>query len=554
MNPTRGFVALGVFVGLLSAIFILQYTAAPYEPQRLYIFQYLLRTQDLAGAVLVIFIAVAAAIPAIGRPAAALVEAIARNPWPTAVASFLVLCAAQIYVADNHALAGDEHLMLMQSKAFAAGRLAAEFPPALLTWLIPWDYAHRWLMASTTTGEVVPVYWPGYALLLAPFSLLGIPWACNPLLASGSLVLMGRLASRLTGVPQAAGWAMLFALASPAFTGMALSYFSMTAHLFFNLAYAWILLERTPRRLLLAGVVGSAALILSNPVPHLLFAAPWIVWIARQPGARRALLTLAAGYAPLGLGLGIGWWVFVRQVQGDIWFAPYPADDDPYHRLGNFLWFWQVQFHRVFTEPTESTLAKRLAEQVKLWLWTVPGLPALAAAGWWLARKQPPLHLLGLSLICTALGYLVVWFDQGYGWGVRYLHPAFGALPVLAAAAIVLVRDPTLGLALRRYAASAALLSLVLATSLRWAQIHAFMEDQLSRRPPFEKGARQIVFVFRDYNYYTQDLVQNDPFLRDPVIFMLSHGRRNDYLMMRRYFPNAHQVLDTQYGHVWRLD
>src|SRR5262249_35489879 len=156
---------------------------------------------------------------------------IGRRPRTTALATFVALCAGELLVVKGHALAGDEHLVLMQAKAFAAGHLTAQFPPELLRWVVPQPYIDLWLYASPQTGAVVSVYWPGLALLLVPFVLLGIPWACNALLASGALVLIGRLAGRLTGAPQAAGWAMLLALASPAFTGMALGYFSMTAHL-----------------------------------------------------------------------------------------------------------------------------------------------------------------------------------------------------------------------------------------------------------------------------------------------------------------------------------
>lgn len=545
---TRLFVLINVFAGLLCAILILQYTKFPYPPYRLFIFDYLFRTQDLAGAAMVIFIAVAAALPGLSQPALALVEALARYPGRAAFVAFVVLCAGQLFVAQDHALAGDEHLLLMQSKAFAAGRLAAEFPPELVSWAVPWPYRDRWLYASLETGAVVPAYWPGYALLLAPFSLLGIPWACNALLTSGAMLLMGRLAAQLSGIPQAAGWAMLLAIASPGFTGMALSYFSMSAHLFLNLAFACLLLERTPRRLFLAGLVGSLALILSNPVPHALFALPWVVWIGWREG-RRALFTLAAGYLPLAAA-ALAWWLFVRTVQGPVWFAPYPSDADPWHGLGNFMFFWRMQFSRVFVDPDAATLAKRAAEQVKLWLWTVPGLPALALAGLALAWREVRLRLLGLSFLCTVLGFLMVWFDQGYGWGVRYLHPALGALPVLGAAAIVLLRND----ALRRYAASAALLSLLLATSLRWGQIHAFVDEHLSRRPPFEKDVRQVVFVTLNWDYYTQDFIQNDPFLRDPVIFMLSRGRAADEALLRRHFPRARLASEAPYGHVWRLD
>jgi hypothetical protein len=533
----RWLAVLCVLASALCAVFILQYTGFPQEPKRVYIFDYLLRLQDLPGAALVAGVALVAALPGLHRPALALVEAIARKPWTTAMVTVVVLCVGERLVTKNHALAADEYLVLMQAKAFAAGRLTAQFPPELLSWVVPRPYIDLWLYASPRTGAVVSVYWPGFALLLAPFALLGIPWACNPLLASAALLLIGRLGGRLTGAPQAAGWAMLLTLASPAFSGMALGYFSMTAHLLFNLLYVWALLER---RLFLAGIVGSFALVLHNPWPHFLFAIPWIAWIAWHDG-RRALLRLVAGYVPLTLLIGAGWWLLMREVQGDLWFAPH---------AGDLLFYWQLQLVRVFTLPDGATLAKRAAELVKLWLWTVPGLPALMVVGWWLAMRQVPLRLLGLSFAATLMGYLIVWFDQGYGWGVRYLHPAFAALPILGAAAIGALQSE----ALRRYAAAAALLSLVVATPFRGAQIESFMSEQLARRPPFEKGARQIVFVTLNYEYYTQDFVQNDPFLRAPVIFMLSRGRAADEKLLRERFPGARLAHEAPYGQVWRVD
>jgi hypothetical protein len=393
-------------------------------------------------------------------------------------------------------------------------------------------------------------------LLLAPFTLLGAPWACNPLLASLSLVLIAKLASRLTSEPRAGGWAMLFALGSPGFVGMALSYFSMTAHLFLNLLFAWLLLERNARRLAAAGVVGSLALVQSNPVPHILFALPWIVWIARQPGGRRSLIALGAGYAPLALLLGLGWWLFLRQLQGKASVLLYSPDGDLLQHLENLVWYLLLELRTVFAVPGDETLAKRMGEQVRLWSWAVPGLPLLALAGWWtLGRRVPELQLLALSLASTLLGFLFVTFDQGYGWGARYVHPAWGALPILASAAMVSAYRSTQGRELSSYVARAAMFSLVFATALRLFQIHLFMQDHLALRPPFEKGVRQIVFIKTNFDFYTADFVQNDPFLREPVIFMLSRGRIRDYReVIKRRFPAARLTYDGPGGQVWRLD
>ncbi|HEX7052598.1 MAG TPA: hypothetical protein VF211_01535 [Burkholderiales bacterium] len=552
---TRVLAALSAFAALFSIVFILDNTEFPFEVRRLLVFQYLLRQQDIAGAVLMLALVLGAWLLRRRDPRLDPAAFLGRHAWAVAAASFAGLCLAMFAVVHGHALAGDEHLAIFQSRVFAAGELTAQFPRELVYRLVPTFYLDRWLIA-TETGRVVSIYWPGFALLLAPFSLVGAPWACNPLLASLTLVLLARTATRLTSDERAGGWAMLFALASPGFAGMALSYFSMTAHLFFNLLFAWLLLERTPRRLLAAGLVGSFALVQSNPVPHLLFALPWIVSIARGPDGRRRLALLGAGYAPLVLLLGLGWWLFLRELQGSSFPLPYAPDGDLLHRLVNLAAYLHYEIRKVFTLPGADVLGYRLGEQVRLWTWTVPGLPLLALAGWWLWRASDGLRLLGVSLAATLLGYAFVGFDQGYGWGARYVHSAFGALPILAGALMAKGLPDLQGRELRAYVTRLALYSLVFGTALRLFQIRLFMDEQLALRPPFAEGVRQIVFIRPNLEYYTPDFVQNDPFLRAPVIFMQSRTPRRDREdVIGRHFPQARLVYDNPLlGQVWRLE
>jgi hypothetical protein len=316
----------------------------------------------------------------------------------------------------------------------------------------------------------------------------------------------------------------------------------------------WLLLERTTLRLALAGVVGSLALVLHNPLPHALFALPWIVWLALQPKGVRNLLALAAGYAPLAFALGFGWALLLSEIQGNALYGLLPFDDNPLHRIANFFWGWHIKMRTALALPDGSVISSRLAELVRLWAWAVPGLPLLAAAGWWLGRRDPRLLLLGLSMVSTFFGYFVIGFNQGHGWGARYLQPAWGSLPILGAAALFLVRESNVRERLAGYVASLALLSLVFATLLRAAQIHDYMQMHLANRPAVAPGARQIVFVAMDWPNYTADLVQNDPFLRNQAWFLMSFGRTRDQALIASHFPRARLVSDDPRGQVWRLD
>jgi len=551
---TNGLMALCLLAAALSVIVILDYSGYPHPLYELWILEYHLRNQDLAGALLLAALALAARFPPAQRKALALVDAVGRHPWRTAAAAFVALCLGTLYVELGHPIAQDEYAALLQSRIFAAGSLTGQFPPDLIARLIPYQYWNNFIYGSVQTGEIASAYWPGFALLLTPFTLLNVPWACNALLASLALLLMARIAVRLSGEPRAAGWAMLLAIASPGFTGMAISYFSMTAHLLLNLAFVWLLLERSPGRLLLAGGVGSLALILHNPVPHTLFALPWIAWLALQPGAARSLLLLAAGYAPLTLGVGFGWGLLLRHLEGAAEYSLLPHSSDALERGVNFLWDWHIKVRSALAGPADDVLATRTAELVRLWNWAVPGLLALAAAGWWLARRDRRVFLLGLSLLATLAGYLVIRFSQGHGWGARYVHPAWGVLPILAALAMVRARPegpcPRLG----GYVAALAVLSLVLATALRAVQIRDYVESHLAHRPPALAEGRQVVFIAAQRGNYSASLVQNDPFLRNQVWYLLSFGAESNELFMRARFPGARREFADPRGEVWRVD
>ena len=60
-------------------------------------------------------------------------------------------------------------------------------------------------------------------------------------------------------------------------------------------------------------------------------------------------------------------------------------------------------------------------------------LAVVGALRW---RRDALCRLLTASALLTLFGYFLVPVDQGHGWGYRYFHSAWMALPLLATAAL----------------------------------------------------------------------------------------------------------------------
>ncbi len=54
--------------------------------------------------------------------------------------------------------------------------------------------------------------------------------------------------------------------------------------------------------------------------------------------------------------------------------------------------------------------------------------------------------------------------------------------------------------------------------------------------------------------YYTEDLIQNDPFLRKPIIMLRSINRREDLKMIKTMFPEAKKVQTSSSYTVWEIE
>jgi hypothetical protein len=471
---------------------------------------------------------------------------VGERPVPIAVVTTVLLCACSLLVYRNHPLAMDEYAAFFQSQVFAAGHLSGQLPAPLLDWLVPPGFQNYFLVVSRPTGHIAQSYWPSFALLLTPFTWLGIPWACNPVISGLTLVAVHRLALRIFNDVATAGLALLLTVASPVFFANGISYYSMPAHLLANTLFALLLLEPTSRRAVVAGVIGSVALTLHNPVPHILFAIPWLIWIARREGGLRLLGWLALGYLPLCVILGLGWRWFTSHLTHDGVAAASTASAENLNLIA-----------AAFSLPSPGLLLARLIGFAKVWLWAVPGLMLLAGSGARRTRDLAGCRLLLYSAVLTFFGYLFVPFDQGHGWGFRYFHSAWVALPILAAGAVTRFsgstddRPTSEGEALRTFVVACALLTVVFGVGLRAFQMREFITDLMKQVPAYSGSEPRVAIIDPSKSFYGQDLVQNDPWIRGGLIRMITQGPDANALMMHRFFPNLHQVYRDQFGEVW---
>jgi len=475
-----------------------------------------------------------------------------NHPLVIASITALLLALGTLVIYHNHPLSMDEYAVYFQSRVFAAGRLNGGFPVGLLDWLIPRGFQDYFLNVSRVTGNVVEAYWPGYALLLTPIMWAGVPWLCNPVISAATLIVIHRLAIELFDDREAAGFALLLTIASPVIFANGISYYSMPAHLLANSVFALLLVHPTPQRTVAAGVVGSLALALHNPVPHMLFAAPWLVWVATRQGGLRLLAALIVGYLPLCALLGVGWFLF----SGHLLSQGLVSVTAPTAIAHHFQ-----QMIEIFSLPNATIALARLIGIAKIWVWAVPGLLILAGVGAVRWHRETLCRLLTASALLTLFGYFLVPVDQGHGWGYRYFHSAWMALPLLATAALfsparirreacsqppLFEDDETKG-----FVATCILLTLVLGVGFRAWQLQDFVARDLGQLPQYTGTEWRVVILEGRYSFYGADLVQNDPWLRGNEVRMYSNGAVADEHMMAQYYPDLHRVYTDQHGTVW---
>jgi hypothetical protein len=518
-------VCLGYFYTLDHFLF----SSASFSP----IFRFLLAPDSMTAwfAVSICLLAVLWDRPA---PMVRLAEFLADRAVRVVLLSVALIALGAVVIYHDYPLSMDEYAGVFQSKILASGHTSAVLPSGYLDWLVVRGFNGEFLVTSRETGEIIEAYWPGFALLLAPFQFLRAPWLCNAVLAGLALFFVYWITLEITREKRAAGWSLLFSIASGAFVANAISYYSMQAHLTANLLFAALLMRQNRFRAFGAGLVGSLAITLHNPVPHTLFAIPWLIAMVTNRRQWRLLPPLILGYLP-GLALGLGWLL----LRSDIGLRTHDVSGLSGMTQGVFAW------------PNAALLNVRVASLVKMWIWSVPCLFIFAILGCARYRGDTHVRLLATSAVLTFVGYLFVTFDQGHGWGYRYFHSAWGAIPILAACAMTDRSDAAWRF--HSFAGAAAVLSLVLTVPFQLSQIDGFVSQHLAQLGTPRRPGNNVYFIRPSGGFYVADMVQMDPFLRNQDLYLVSRGTELDAEMVHNNWPSAVKIARGRAFEQWYL-
>lgn len=467
---------------------------------------------------------------------------LARRPQLVAVATLLVTSLGAWFLYRTHPLSMDEYAAKLQSEIFASGHLAGKYPVDLIDLLIPKPFQNTFITVSHASGAIASGYWPAFSLVMTPFTVLGVPWLCNPFLTYCTILSLAALLDAVVKDEAARGYGLLATVCSPVIIVNGMSFYGMPLQLLGSIIFTLGIIKGTPRYLFVAGIAGALSMTAVNPFPFLLYSLPWIIWLLCSGRASwKKLAWLASGGLPLALLLGIGWRVFLT-------LNFHAADaSTSMHDKGSLL--------SVFTMPFKALYIARGVAMVKLWLWAVPGLIVLAVMA--CSMKDKPRWVLPLAgaVVLTLIGYMFVPFDQGHGWGYRYFHTVWLALPLLAAAAFERIsNDASARPRLYGFALATCVGTLLLSLPLRMYQVRSFIDEYLVQIPArLEGNARQLLFVNLDCGA-TYDLVQNDPFFNGKELRLISQGEDKDKEIAFRLGSHPRLVSNGTCGKRWMLD
>ncbi len=211
---------------------------------------------------------------------------------------------------------------------------------------------------------------------------------------------------------------------------------------------------------------------------------------------------------------------------------------------GQFLASWVLKLQNTFILPNWEILQVRSYAAWKTLVWAAPGLLIVA----FIVKPESAIQRLLLVAMLVAFAfYLFFPYDQGHGWGYRYIHPAWGLIP-LVGGMFAATGNPS-----ARSLVATAVCAGILATPIFLYTTRNSIADAIAQQPPMPGKDRAAVFITLRANKYTPDLVRNYPEDKGRKIIMWSDGQQGDSDLLKTIAPEAILYASDDRGSTWTL-
>ncbi len=260
------------------------------DPRTTYSAFYVIFARDeILGLALVAVFGIAGALLFFGKgnhpgPVAEIPGALQREHLLVTLIAVGVFAAAALgshFVCHDYALSADEFMADFQAQIFLRGKITAEVPVAMGRRGA--DHSPTFVDYFPATHSWKATYLPVYAALRALFQGVYLQSLLNPFLAALTVfALYGTVRNIWPNEKQNALLAVLLLAGSAQFLLMAMTAYSMPAHLALNTVWLWLYSRPDRRRFYLAPIVGVLAIGLHQPIVHALFVAPFLLRLVWQ--------------------------------------------------------------------------------------------------------------------------------------------------------------------------------------------------------------------------------------------------------------------------------
>jgi hypothetical protein len=512
--------ALMIAIGtVVASAFEIEFIPTIAAPQFVWLTAYFFQAQDRVWlvAVALLFLTLAV-VPLPSIPSRAM-SLISRKPRVAGIV--LTLCVLLVGVAGTYAvfhgyhLTRDEFLAEFDGIIFRSGKFVAPIDPAWQPFAAALE--PRFMLPVLQDVGFVSSYLPVNAGFRAVVGLMVDANWTSPLLAAGAVLATFGVARRLwpTRLDAAVVSAVLVATSSQVLVTSMTSY-AMTAHLALNMIWLWFYLRDDRIGHGAAIATGFLATGLHQLIFHPLFAVPFIVRLWESKRRSLALLYVAS-YAAICV-FWIAYWKLILVWQG---ISPEVSDNTgPLYFLAR-IFVLVADFQWVGADLMLKNVLRFIS-------WQSPALLPLALLAYPAARRGSGMAAeLMAGVVLTLLAMFMLLPYQGHGWGYRYLHGLIGSAALLGGygwiTLIGRISHDEIGASRTMLAVCSAIAVLVLLPA-HAMQAYDFVLPYVRASNAIGQAPTDVVIVDKSKLLFAEDLVRNDPFLRNrPKVLDLSN-------------------------------